>query len=145
MKKQREHALVNISLVLKDVIESNALNICFPAGGPPRTPPQNYFSWKSKTIQNPWVEVIRWMTNSPYLRGSMSAHTIISFTSYQEWHIENTSCKIRAFGIYARVLEIERVRFLMQKQRVRRHCTKHFPCSIVFITYNWDFLFTTLP
>ena len=39
---------------------------------------------------------------------------------------------------YARVVdvsEIERVRSLIQKQRVRKYSTKHFPCSIVFITY----------
>ena len=29
----------------------------------------------------------------------------------------------------------ERVRFLIQKQRVRKHRTKHFPCGIVFIIY----------
>ena len=29
----------------------------------------------------------------------------------------------------------ERVRFLIQKQRVRKYCTKHFPCGIVFIIY----------
>ena len=29
----------------------------------------------------------------------------------------------------------ERVRFLMQKQRVRKYRTKHFPCGIVFIIY----------
>ena len=42
------------------------------------------------------------------------------------------------YGIYARVVdvsEIERVRFLIQKQRVRKCRTKHFPCGIVFIIY----------
>ena len=29
----------------------------------------------------------------------------------------------------------ERVRFLIQKQRVRKYRTKHFPCGIVFILY----------
>ena len=29
----------------------------------------------------------------------------------------------------------ERVRFLIQKQRVRKYRTKHFPCGIVFIIY----------
>ena len=29
----------------------------------------------------------------------------------------------------------ERVRFLIQKQRVRKYCTKHFTCGIVFIIY----------
>ena len=50
-------------------------------------------------------------------------------------NIENTSWKVRACGIYARVVdvsEIERVRFLIQK-RARKYRTKHFPCSIVFI------------
>ena len=52
--------------------------------------------------------------------------------------IENTSWKVLAYGIYARVVdvsEIERVRFLIQKQRVRKYRTKHFPCGIVFIIY----------
>ena len=29
----------------------------------------------------------------------------------------------------------ERVRFLIQKQRVRKYRTKHFPCGILFIIY----------
>ena len=29
----------------------------------------------------------------------------------------------------------ERVTFLIQKQRVRKYRTKHFPCGIVFIIY----------
>ena len=52
-------------------------------------------------------------------------------------YVENTSWKVLAYGIYARVVEvseIERVRFLIQK-RVRKYCMKHFPCGIVFITY----------
>ena len=52
--------------------------------------------------------------------------------------IENTSWKVLAYGIYARVVdvsEIERVRFLIQKQRVRKYRTKHFPCGIVFFIY----------
>ena len=71
--------------------------------------------------------------------------------------IENTSWKVLAYGIYALVvfvseislvrfahsLEIrnptsersERVRFLIQKQRVRKYRTKHFPGGIVFIMY----------
>ena len=32
----------------------------------------------------------------------------------------------------------ERVRFLVQKRRVRMYQTKHFPCGIVFIIYYWD-------
>ena len=59
-------------------------------------------------------------------------------------YIENTSWKVLAYGIYARVVdvtEIERrsaepVRFLIQKQRVRKYRTKHFPCGIVFIMNN---------
>ena len=46
--------------------------------------------------------------------------------------------KVLAYDIYARVIdvsEIERVRFLIQKQRVRKYRTKHFPCGIVFIIY----------
>ena len=31
----------------------------------------------------------------------------------------------------------ERVRFLIQKQQVRKYSTKHFPCGIVFII-DWD-------
>ena len=33
------------------------------------------------------------------------------------------------------VSKIERVRFLVQKQEVRKNCTKHFPRGIVFIIY----------
>ena len=33
------------------------------------------------------------------------------------------------------VSKIERVRFLIQKQQVRKYCTKHFPRGIVFIIY----------
>ena len=40
-------------------------------------------------------------------------------------NIEKTSWKVMAYGIYARV----------QKQRVRKYRTKHFPCGIVFIIY----------
>ena len=55
--------------------------------------------------------------------------------------IENTSWKVLAYGIYARVVDVseieqvsaQRVRFLIQKQRVRKYRTKHFPCGIVFI------------
>ena len=53
-------------------------------------------------------------------------------------YIENTSWKVLAYGIYARVvdvLEIERVRFLIRHQLVRKYRTKHFPCGIVFIIY----------
>ena len=32
----------------------------------------------------------------------------------------------------------ERVRFLIQKQRVREYRSKHFPCGIVFIVYILD-------
>ena len=42
------------------------------------------------------------------------------------------------YYFYARVVdvsEIERLRFLIQKQRVRKYRTKHFPCGIVFIMY----------
>ena len=55
-----------------------------------------------------------------------------------EKEIENTSWKVLAYGIYARVVdvsEIERVRFLIQKQRVRKYRTNHFPCGMVFIIY----------
>ena len=50
-------------------------------------------------------------------------------------NIENTSWKVRAYGIYARVVdvsEISLVRFLVQK-RARKYRTKHFPSGIVFI------------
>ena len=52
--------------------------------------------------------------------------------------IENTSWNVLAYGIYTRVVfvsEIERVRFLIQKQRVGKYRTKHFTCGIVFILY----------
>ena len=38
--------------------------------------------------------------------------------------------------IYAQVVdvsEIERVRFLMQKERARKYRTKHFPCGICLL------------
>ena len=58
-----------------------------------------------------------------------------------EWHIshihvQNTSWKVRAYDIYAQVVdvsEIERVRFLMQKERARKYRTKHFPCGICLL------------
>ena len=53
-------------------------------------------------------------------------------------YIENTSWKVLAYGIYTLVVfvsEIERVRFLIQKQRVGKYRTKHFTCGIVFIVY----------
>lgn len=34
------------------------------------------------------------------------------------------------------VSKIERVRFLVQKQEVRKNCTKHFPRGIVLYTYR---------
>ena len=54
-------------------------------------------------------------------------------------NIENTSWKVRACGIYARVVdvsEIERVRFLIQKQRVRKYRTKHFPWYCVYYKHT---------
>ena len=56
--------------------------------------------------------------------------------------IENTSWRVWAYGIYARVVDIRnqmndrsnRERFLIQK-RVCKYHTKHFPCGIVFIIY----------
>ena len=57
-------------------------------------------------------------------------------------YIENTSWKVLAYGIYARVVdvsEIERVRFLIQKRRVRKYRTKHFPCGIALcLLYTFD-------
>ena len=58
---------------------------------------------------------------------------------YREFFMESagvrylhTSC----FCIRNRTSErSERVRFLIQKQRVRKYRTKHFPCGIVFIIY----------
>ena len=41
------------------------------------------------------------------------------------WRIRNRTSERR-----------ERVRFLIQKQRVRKYRTKHFPCGIVFIIYT---------
>ena len=37
-------------------------------------------------------------------------------------YIENTSWKVLAYGIYARVVDVSEI-------------TKHFPCGIVFIIY----------
>ena len=62
-----------------------------------------------------------------------------SYPIKREYFIESagvrhlhTSC----FCIRNRTSErSERVRFLIQKQRVRKYCTKHFPCGIVFIIY----------
>ena len=58
-------------------------------------------------------------------------------------YIKNTSWKVRAYDIYARVVdvsEIERVRFLIQK-RVRKYWTKHFPWGTAFIIYILRFKF----
>ena len=55
-------------------------------------------------------------------------------TSYisHKWRYLRTSC----WRIRNRTSErSERVRFLIQKQRVRKYRTKHFPCGIVFIIY----------
>ena len=60
-------------------------------------------------------------------------------TKYREYFMESagirylrTSC----WRIRNRTSErSERVRFLIQKQRVRKYRTKHFPCGIVFIIY----------
>ena len=49
-----------------------------------------------------------------------------------------TSWKVRAYVIYARVVDVsenERVSFLIQKQRVRKSRTKHFSCCNLFISY----------
>ena len=43
--------------------------------------------------------------------------------------LRDTSWKVRAYGV-------ERVRFLIQKQRSRKYRTKHFPCSIVFVRHR---------
>ena len=58
-------------------------------------------------------------------------------TKFSE-NIEITSWKARACGIFARVgdvSEIERVRFQIQNQRVRKYHTKCFPCCNLFILY----------
>ena len=48
----------------------------------------------------------------------------------------HTSCFCISTGIRNRTSErSERVRFLIQKQRVGKYRTKHFTCSIVFIVY----------
>ena len=58
--------------------------------------------------------------------------TLEKFVS--QLYIENTSWKVRSYGIYARVVDVseilrtnehsERVRFLFQKQQVRKYRTK---------------------
>ena len=61
------------------------------------------------------------------------------FSVYREYFMESagvrylrTSC----WRIRNRTSErSERVRFLIQKQRVRKYRTKHFPCGIVFIIH----------
>ena len=65
--------------------------------------------------------------------------------SYDVGKIQITSWKVRAYGIYARVVGVsenervgersERVSFLIQKQRVRKYRTKLFPCCNLFISY----------
>ena len=39
-------------------------------------------------------------------------------------------------GKCGRTVSIERVRFLIQKQRSQKYRTKHFPCGIVFVRYR---------
>ena len=59
--------------------------------------------------------------------------------------IENTSWRVWAYGIYARVVDVRnqmndrsnRERFLRQK-RVCKYHTKHFPCGIVFIIIHTE-------
>ena len=65
-------------------VATASLIICFPVGWPPGHPPGNCFSWQTKTIQSPWVEGIKLMTNSPSLWESMNSQKIISFTNCQE-------------------------------------------------------------
>ena len=71
--------------------------------------------------------------------GLLTLETLTSKLRYREYFMESadvrclrTSC----WRIRNRKSErSERVRFLIQKQRVRKYRTKHFPCGIVFITY----------
>ena len=64
-----------------------------------------------------------------------------------EWHIshihvQNTSWKVRAYDIYARVVdvsEIERVRFLMQKERARKYRTSTFHVAFVYYIHSASF------
>ena len=82
------------------------------------------------------------------------------FSSWQ-WHLkqENREYFMESAGVrYLRTgcwrirnrtsERSERVRFLIQKQRVRKYRTKHFPCGIVFIvnilrhsSFWWPFYF----
>ena len=69
----------------------------------------------------------------------LSLFTFTENVVYREYFMESagvrysrTSCgRIRN----RRSERSERVRFLIQKQRVRKYRTKHFPCGIVFIIY----------
>ena len=65
--------------------------------------------------------------------------SFIGQTIHREYFMESAGVRyLRASGwrIRNRTSErSERVRFLIQKQRVRKYRTKHFPCGIVFILY----------
>ena len=58
---------------------------------------------------------------------------------YREYFMESAGVRyLRTsyWRIRNRTIErSERIRFLIQKQRVRKYRTKHFPCGIVFIIY----------
>ena len=75
----------------------------------------------------------------PFLYRSLYERKYEEIYVYREYFMESagvrylrTSC----WRIRNRTSErSERVRFLIQKQRVRKYHTKHFPCGIVFIIY----------
>ena len=64
--------------------------------------------------------------------------SFIGQTIHREYFMESAGVRYlrTRFCIRNRTSErSERVRFLIQKQRVRKYRTKHFPCGIVFIIY----------
>ena len=53
-----------------------------------------------------------------------------------EWHIshihvQNTSWKVRAYDIYARVVDVSEIE--RNERNERKYRTKHFPCGICLL------------
>ena len=109
-----------------------------------RVPVRKYFtrfyliSWETKTHLSGLIIPME----NIYLQNQMTGKIVTSFSTrivYREYFMESTGVRYlrtSCWRIRNRTSKrSERVRFLIQKQRVGKYRTKHFPCSIVFIIY----------
>ena len=87
---------------------------------------------------------VAWLTKSNVMRWNIIQATFafvwfIPFVVYREYFMESAGVRYLRTSCWRftnRTSErSERVRFLIQKQQVRKYRTKHFPCGIVFIIY----------